>query len=504
MAATHAHGQTLERYAGLHTLQMVQTPRKARAMARWLALMLLLLPVALLLMPWQQNVVGTGRAIAFNPVERPQFIVSPIEGRIKQWFVVEGDRVKAGQRIVELVDNDPNLERRLLDTEMAIDDQLRAVQNRMLQVENAIEAAIRSRAAQLEVARAFLLAEQKAVRSAEADEINAKANLDAAEPIYQLNKKLFDDNQLVSRVDFLNAERAFETAKAQYGKAKALVERAKAAEKGALERIGQVEEDTNQRIAAEKAVLEAVKAEYNNIERQRQEILIRIARQRAQYVNAPTDGTVFRLLANADQGGALVRPGERLASIVPEIKNYKDGRAAAISLTGVLSTVPWLQSVGAYSLAELFHGVTDTWPRRSSDYPGIVVEINLDGNDQPLVKKGDPVRIQFEGWPAVQFVGWPSAAVGTFAGKVYLVDPTTNEKGQFRILVVPDKHTPRDIDWPSDQYLRQGVRATGWVLLDQVPLGWELWRRLNGFPQTVATEEPKAAPVIGPVKPKAK
>ena len=93
---------------------------------------------------------------------------------------------------------------------------------------------------------------------------------------------------------------------------------------------------------------------------------------------------------------------------------------------------------------------------------------------------GRHVRLQFEGWPAVQFAGWPSVAVGTFGGVVTLVDSSDfNGMGKFRILVVPD---PADQSWPEGRFLRQGVRAKGWVLLDQVRLGYELWRRVNGFP----------------------
>jgi hypothetical protein len=116
-----------------------------------------------------------------------------------------------------------------------------------------------------------------------------------------------------------------------------------------------------------------------------------------------------------------------------------------------------------------------------------VVEIYLDGNDTPLVHQGDPVRLQFEGWPAVQWVGWPSVAVGTFGGKVIMVDSTDSGAGKFRILVEAD---PADEPWPAKQYLRQGVNAKGFVLLREVSLGYEFWRRLNGFPIKVADDEP--------------
>ena len=116
--------------------------------------------------------------------------------------------------------------------------------------------------------------------------------------------------------------------------------------------------------------------------------------------------------------------------------------------------------------------------------------MKVSGNDMPLIQEGDKVRLQFEGWPAVQFVGWPSVAVGTFGGKVSRVFPTDDGKGNFRILISPDDNAEIDNGWPNDRYLRQGVRANGWVLLNEVPLGYEIWRQLNGFPPTVAEEEP--------------
>jgi hypothetical protein len=39
------------------------------------------------------------------------------------------------------------------------------------------------------------------------------------------------------------------------------------------------------------------------------------------------------------------------------------------------------------------------------------------------------------------------------------------------------------VPWPDgDRWLRQGVRTNAWVLLDEVPLWFELWRQMNGFP----------------------
>ncbi len=118
-------------------------------------------------------------------------------------------------------------------------------------------------------------------------------------------------------------------------------------------------------------------------------------------------------------------------------------------------------------------------------------EIWVHGNDAPLISVGRKVRLQFQGWPALQFTGWPSVAVGTFGGIVKTVDAAAgNNKDQFRVLVIPDENCDA---WPANRFLRQGTRANGWVLLDQVGLGFEAWRRLNSFPPTVAMPEEKPA-----------
>jgi hypothetical protein len=151
-------------------------------------------------------------------------------------------------------------------------------------------------------------------------------------------------------------------------------------------------------------------------------------------VVAPRDGIVFRIVANG-HAGEIVKAGDVLAVLVP-----------------------------------------DTVDR--------AVEVWVTGNDMPLVREGAQARIQFEGWPALQFSGWPSVAVGTFAGRVSFVDATDNGAGLFRVLVVPAD----GVAWPAPIYLRQGVRAQGWIQLGRVRLGYELWRQFNGFPPSLPKE----------------
>ena len=109
-----------------------------------------------------------------------------------------------------------------------------------------------------------------------------------------------------------------------------------------------------------------------------------------------------------------------------------------------------------------------------------IVELFIDGRDISLVRAGDKVRLQFEGWPVVQFSGWPSIAVGTFGGIVINVDPSAQTNGRFRVMVKEDL---ADLNpWPNDDYVRFGSKARGWILLEKVVLGYELWRQFNDFP----------------------
>lgn len=156
---------------------------------------------------------------------------------------------------------------------------------------------------------------------------------------------------------------------------------------------------------------------------------VRLSRQEQQTISAPIDGTVVRILKNSVAGVDFVHSGEPLAVIVP-----------------------------------------DTSSR--------IVEIWISGNDVPWVTAGKEVALQFEGWPTIQFSGLPQISVGTFFGVVKLVDALDDGHGNFRILVAPKN----EADWPSPDFLRQGVRTMAWVMLGDVPIGYEIWRQFNGFP----------------------
>ncbi|NNJ56813.1 MAG: hypothetical protein HKP14_11805 [Bacteroidia bacterium] len=82
----------------------------------------------------------------------------------------------------------------------------------------------------------------------------------------------------------------------------------------------------------------------------------------------------------------------------------------------------------------------------------------------------------FDGWPSVVFSGWPELTYGTFPGTVQAINYNISENGKYRILVEESGEKP----WPEE--VRLGSGARGVALLNRVPVWYELWRQLNGFP----------------------
>lgn len=416
-------------------LSAIVAPRAARILARLLLALLIVLAIALVVTPWQQTVPGTGRVTAFNPEERPQFIEAPVDGRVLRWHVVEGSRVKAGDPIADLVDNDPAILDRLR-TER--EQTLRTVEQADLRVESLearIDGLIRTQDSSVDAAglreqmsRDRVSAAEQALGAAQAAQLAATQNLDRQQAL--LGKGLVS----VRNVELAQMDAA--TRKADVDRAVATLNAARREVGSLTAELQRTRADAMARVDEARAQLASARSDAAKARAELAKIDVRLSRQETQNIVAPVDGTVLRIVGR--RGGELLKAGEPLATIVPVATHQ-------------------------------------------------VVELWVDGNDMPMVLPGQTVRLQFEGWPALQFSGWPSIAVGTFAGRVLSVDAADNGAGQFRVLV---EHDERDDPWPSAQFLRQGVRANGWVMLNVVPLGYELWRQFNGFPPVLSRTEP--------------
>lgn len=85
----------------------IKTPRPLKVLLKIILVFLLATSLLLSLTPWRQTSKGFGHVIAMDPNNRAQDINTPIDGRIKKWYVRDGSSIKKGDKIVEIVDNDP-------------------------------------------------------------------------------------------------------------------------------------------------------------------------------------------------------------------------------------------------------------------------------------------------------------------------------------------------------------------------------------------------------------
>jgi multidrug efflux pump subunit AcrA (membrane-fusion protein) len=437
------HPKHHESGLALPALTLTATAPLARRLARSLVGLFFVLLVLLGLTPWQQNVGGLGRVVAYAPLERQQTVQAPVEGRVAQWWVQEGSKVKAGERLAEITDNDPELLRRLEAELNTLLGRIATIEGRAVAVETQLRMAEQSRDMAVSAA-------DSRVRMAEERLRAARQALDAAVAAESTSALNFDRQQAL-QTKGLASTRTYELARLEIAQRRAETERSRAGLAAAASEVEALRADHRKTQADAASSVEKARADLNKsreelayAQAEKLKLETRLARQRTQVVTAPRDGTVLRLAVSTQ--AEMVKAGDALAVLVP-----------------------------------------DTQER--------AVELWVDGNDAPLITPGRKVRLQFEGYPAVQFSGWPEIAVGTFGGEVRLIDSTDNGQGQFRLLILPD---PEDQAWPDEHFLRQGVRANGWVLLNQVRLGYEFWRIFNGFPPSYLPSHPpldkKSAP----------
>ena len=415
------------------SLQLARSSRYAKRIAIVLSILLVLTILLMAFAPWQQTVTGAGYVVAYAPRERQQVLEATIEGRIVRWneALVENARVAKGDFIAEIRDLDDDYSERLnsqLDNTDAILQSAHkvvdATEGQLFayrRVQTEIEAA---QNAYVQSAMEKVSAAAQKLSIAEAAIPQLQAAFDRASDLQAAGNIALEKLQEIER-KLLESQGKVKEEMANLSSAKAEL-MGKQSDREAY--IHKASAD----VSYYEGALDKSRGEVSKAEKEMREMESKVARQNTQQVTAPFDGYIVQLSSNS--GAQLVKKGDPICTLVP----YTKERA---------------------------------------------VQIWLDGNDAPLVEAGRHVRLQFEGWPAVQFAGWPSVAVGTFGGQIVSVDMVDNGNGKFRCQILPD--ITGSENWPEERFLRQGVRANGWILLEQVPLWFEVWRKLNGFPPAV-------------------
>ncbi len=442
----------------IRCLDEMRAPRSSRPLALIVALLLIGIALALRFVPWQQSVTGKGQVFIFSPMDRPQNIEAQITGRLKKWNVVEGQVVKAGEPIAEIDDIDPKFldpqqvtrlqaqKQALIDSRAAAEARLASLNNQLSDLDKSRNVAIPGAEQRMKIAKDRLRVAEQAVEQ-------AKQNVETATLNLKRIQDLFDNGGLRSKRDLELAELEIVTQRTRY--------------ESALAQLEVATRDIDVAGLDKDRVVNDTSATLNGL---------RVTMASVRESIAKYDGDIQKI--DVDIQNVVQRTGQRI------ITAPRDGRVVRVEKVGAGETVK-----AGTILAVLAPQTQDQ-----------AVEIYLSDFDAPLVTPGREVRLFFNGWPAVQFVGWPSVAVGTFAGKVKVMDAIDDGKGRVRVIIEPDHEkiaAKLEEPWPPLVQLRPGTEVRGWVMLSNVSLGWELWRQFNAFPAALPDnpgKEKKDAP----------
>ncbi|MFH7012659.1 HlyD family secretion protein [Flavobacterium sp. FlaQc-52] len=431
--------QSLARFKTIQTL----TNKKHYKILNKIIIGISILGFGLLFLPWTQNISGTGAVTTLKPNQRPQSIQSVISGRIEKWYVQEGDFVKKGDTILYISEikedyMDPNL---VSNTKNQVDAKKQAVQSyesKVASLSNQLRAIESEKKLKLEQGQNKIKQARLKIKSDSIDLIAVNTQLKIANTQYnrslQLNKEGLkpmtdvEEKRLKlqdAEAKIINQENKLLSSKNDFINSKVEINRiiAEYSEKVAKSESDQFTAKSSQYDAS---------AQVNKLENQYANYSIR---NNMYYIRAAQSGYINRALQSGI--GETIKEGTAIATIMPS----------------------------AYDIA---------------------VETYVNPVDLPLIRKGEKVRVWFDGWPTIVFSGWPNASYGTFGGKIVAVENFISDNGKYRILIAPDPNEPK---WPAQLSIGSGAQTL--ALLDTVPMWFEIWRTLNGFPPNYYKKDAK-------------
>jgi multidrug resistance efflux pump len=393
-----------------------------------------LLGVVILFLPWTQNISGSGAVTTLKPNQRPQTIQSAIAGRIEKWYVQEGDFVKKGDTILfisEIKEDyfDPNL---VQNTKSQVDAKKMAGQSyggKVTSLSAQINAIENERVLKLQQAQNKIRQGVLKVQSDSMDLEAVKTQIKIANT--QFNRSVTLNKEGLKPLTDVEEKRL----KLQEVEAKIITQENKLlASKNELinakVEINRISAEYAEKSSkAQSDQFTALSSQYDTeaqVNKLENQVVNYQIRNGMYYIKAPQDGYVNRAIQSGI--GETIKEGTQIVSIMP------------------------------------------------SKYD-IAVETYVSPTDLPLIHKGEKVRIWFDGWPTIVFSGWPNMSYGTFGGKIVAIENFISPNGKFRVLIAPDE---KEEAWPKQVSIGSGAQTL--ALLDNVPIWFELWRTLNGFP----------------------
>lgn len=407
---------------------------KGPATRPWLiGLGLILLGV--LFLPWTQNIRSKGQITSLYQEQKPQKIYSPIAGKISRWWVKEGDFVEQGDTLAKISEIkaeylDPKLISRTQEQLDAKKGTVSFYEQKVQSTEDQIANLRSSKALKQDQLTNKITALQQKLTGEKAEFEAASNEYNLVKDQFERNAKMYKEG-LISQTQFQQRNAAMQNSLAKKTTAENKVNQTLQEIQNTKIELRGVDQEYSEKMnkaEGEKfqslGMIETGKGDVAKLENQVASYTIRDGMY---YILAPQSGQVI----NAKKAGIgeILKDGEELLTIVPQNTNY-------------------------------------------------AVEMYVRPVDLPLVSPGQDVRFIFDGFPAIIFAGgWPDQSFGTFAGKVRAVENNIDEKGMFRVIVVEN---PKEKKWPKQ--IKMGAGAQGIALLNDVPLWYELWRNINGFP----------------------
>ncbi|PTT77572.1 MULTISPECIES: HlyD family secretion protein [unclassified Chryseobacterium] len=417
----------------LQSVNKIYHIHKKSRVKRWF-LFILIGGIITLFLPWTQNIKVMGNVSTLYQEQRPQQLNSPIPGRIIKWYVKNGDYVKKGDTLLQLSEVkedylDPLLVKR---TEMQVEAKkgVRDYYEAKVGTTNSqIQALNSARDLKLNQLKVKISQLNNKLAGEEAELEAAKNELRMTSDQYERQKKMYDEG-LVSLTQFQQRSVSYQNALAK----KTATENKLAQTRQEIVNVSIEQnatiQDYNEKLSKTEGdrfqSMGQIEGSDGDIAKLENQVANYKARQGLYFVIASQDGQVVQI--NKAGIGEILKDGESIGIIVPEKVDY-------------------------------------------------AVEIYIKPVDLPLVKEGQRVMCIFDGFPAIVFSGWPNSSYGTFAGKVIAVENNISANGMFKALVIQDKNEKQ---WPPK--IKMGTGVQGIAILNDVPIWYELWRNINGFP----------------------
>ncbi|RNL80740.1 HlyD family efflux transporter periplasmic adaptor subunit [Sinomicrobium pectinilyticum] len=392
-----------------------------------------------LFLPWTQNIKGSGYVTTLRPEQRPQTVHAIIGGRIEKWYVQEGDYVHKGDTIMFLSETkesyfDPDLIANTGDQVRAKEGAVESYTQKVSALTDQIKAIERERELKLKQAQNKLKQSKLKVISDSIDLEAVKIRLNIAETQYDRAFNL--NKEGLKPMTYVEEKKV----KLQEMQAKIITQENKYLT------------SQNELINAEMELTRLNAAYAEKLAKAQSDI------QTALSTRFDTQSQVSKL--RSQYAGYLIRNG------MYYITAPQDGYVNRALQSGIGETIKEGTSVVSIMPASF----------------DIAVETYIEPLDYPLVHKGGKVRIWFDGWPTIVFSGWPGVSYGTFGGVVVAKENFISANGKYRVLIAPD---PEEKSWPAE--LSVGAGSQTLALLDDVPIWFEIWRTLNGFPPNFYT-----------------